>query len=65
MSTVQEIERAIERLSPEDFRALEAWMAERAAQWDQKFEADVQAGKLDWLIDEVRVEKAAGRVTDL
>jgi hypothetical protein len=31
MSTVAEIESAIEQLPPEDFRALQEWMAKRAA----------------------------------
>ena len=31
MSTVAEIEVAIEQLPPEDFRALQEWMAKRAA----------------------------------
>lgn len=31
MSTVAEIESAIAQLPPEDFRALEEWMAKRAA----------------------------------
>jgi hypothetical protein len=30
MSTVAEIESAIEKLPPEDFRALQEWMAKRA-----------------------------------
>jgi hypothetical protein len=31
MSTIAEIEAAIERLRPEDFRALQDWMAKRSA----------------------------------
>jgi hypothetical protein len=50
MSTVAEIERAIEQLSPKETRSLPAWLAERdAALWDRQFEADVASGKLDAL----------------
>ena len=55
MSTVQEIEAAILRLSPEDRTVLCRRLAELdAAQWDQQLEADAAAGRLDWLADEAR-----------
>jgi len=55
MSTIQEIEDAIRRLSPEDRTALCARMAELdAAEWDRQFDADVAAGRLDSLADEAR-----------
>ena len=45
MSTVAEIERAVEQLSPEELVAFRAWFSERdAAEWDRQFEADVVAG---------------------
>jgi len=55
MNTVQEIEDAIRRLSAEDRAELCARLAELdAAEWDGQFEADVAAGRLDWLADEAR-----------
>ena len=65
MSTVQEIEAAILRLSPEDRTALCARLAELdAAQWDLEFEADVAAVSLDWLADEARNDLRSGRTTE-
>jgi len=48
MSTVENIERAAEKLPPEDFARLAAWVRQRQSEgWDRQIEADIQAGKLD------------------
>jgi hypothetical protein len=66
MSTVAEIERAIERLTPEELRAFRAWFAEReAAEWDRQFEADVAGGRLDALAEEGLRELRQGECKDL
>ncbi len=50
LNTLQEIERAVSQLSPEELSAFRIWFAEfDAAIWDQQFEKDVQAGKLNSL----------------
>jgi hypothetical protein len=55
MSTVHEIEDAVRRLSAEDRTAFRAWFAEfDAEEWDRQLDADVAAGRLDWLIHEAR-----------
>ena len=65
MSTVEELEEALRRLSPEEQATFRAWYAEYdAEQWDRQFEADVAAGRLDWLIAEARQDKLDGRCTD-
>jgi len=65
MSTIHEIEEAIQQLSPEDRASLRAWLAELdAAEWDRQLEADVAAGRLDWLADEARQDVKSGRCTD-
>jgi hypothetical protein len=65
MSTVREIEDAVRQLSEEDRAAFRAWFAEfDAGQWDRQLEADVAAGRLDWLINEAREDLRAGRCTD-
>lgn len=65
MSAVHEIEVAVERLFHEDRAVFRAWFAEfDAADWDRQFEADVEAGRLDWLIDETRHDVRDGRSTD-
>jgi hypothetical protein len=65
MSTVQQIEDAVRRLTAEERAAFRAWFAEfDAEEWDRQFEADVEAGRLDWLIDEARQALREGRCTD-
>ena len=50
MSTLTDIERAVEQLSPHDLTAFRAWFAARdAMEWDRQLEADVAAGRLDVL----------------
>jgi len=64
MSTVIDIEAAIERLPEEEFKQLEAWFSNRAAdQWDVQFEADARNGRLDRLAEEALAELRTGRVT--
>ncbi|HEX4131291.1 MAG TPA: hypothetical protein VHZ24_14720 [Pirellulales bacterium] len=64
MGTLQELEQAIRQLSGEERAAFRAWYAEfDAAEWDRQFEADVSAGRLDWLADEARADLRSGRCT--
>ena len=57
MITAEEIEKAIENLSPEDFSRLREWFREKDwAEWDKQIEADSDAGKLDFLIEEALEE---------
>jgi hypothetical protein len=47
MSNLQEIERAVSQLSPEELAAFRVWFAEFDAEiWDLQFEEDVAAGRL-------------------
>ena len=53
MSTIRDIESAVQRLSREELAAFRAWFAEFDAQvWDRQFEEDVAAGRLDARADE-------------
>jgi hypothetical protein len=55
MSSVEEIQEALRRLSPEERAAFRAWYGEfDAEEWDRQFEADAAAGRLDWLVAEAR-----------
>jgi hypothetical protein len=64
MSSVAEIEKAIQRLSEDELRELRAWFVEQDAKtWDQKFENDVMSGKLDALGAEALAEFGTGRST--
>jgi hypothetical protein len=50
MSTVQEIESAIQRLDEQALGQLSHWFEDYLAdKWEQRFAADAQAGKLDKL----------------
>ena len=66
MSTVEEIEQAVQGLSPEQLAAFRAWFAEfDAAHWDKQLEADVAAGRLDALADEALNDMHQGRCAEL
>ena len=66
MSTAIEIERAIEKLPPEELARLRAWFAEfDAARWDREIEHDVALGRLDALAKEALDDDRNGRTTDL
>jgi len=66
MSTVTEIEAAVERLSREDLARFRAWFQEFDAEaWDRQFEQDVQAGRLDALADEALEDLRKGHCRDL
>lgn len=66
MGKIETIEGAVKELSAEELVAFRAWFAEFDADaWDQQFEADVKAGKLDALAERALCDHAAGRSTDL
>jgi hypothetical protein len=66
MSNVDEIKAAIESLPPADYSSLRQWFDERDwDRWDRQIEADSRSGKLDFLIEEARAEKANGSLRDL
>jgi hypothetical protein len=53
MTTVNEIERAVQQLPADELARFRAWFAEfDAAQWDRQFELDVGAGRFDALANE-------------
>jgi hypothetical protein len=59
--SVGEIESAVTKLSAEDLRSFSEWFDEfRSVAWDQQFEADVKAGKLDKLGKKAYERFAAG-----
>ena len=54
MSTVEEIERAIEKLSEEGLAEIRAWL------WDRDIERDAEAGRLDAVAEEAEREYRQG-----
>ncbi len=66
MSTIQEIQTAVSQLSAEELSVFRTWFAEFDAKvWDQEFEQDVAAGRLDALAEEALRDLREGRCTDL
>jgi hypothetical protein len=62
MSTVKEIESAIQQLKPQDIEAVADWLQEyREEIFDHRIEADAKAGKLDKLMEEAEQDFKAGR----
>ncbi len=66
MTTVVEIQRAIEELTESDYAALREWLLERDwDEWDEELEEDVRAGRLDALAANALESKARGELKDL
>ena len=66
MTTAEEIEKAVEQLTPRELARFRAWFeAFDAAQFDAAIERDIRAGKLDGHADEALAAHRAGRSRDL
>jgi hypothetical protein len=64
MSTVFEIENAVQKLSRTDLTAFRDWfLGFDSAAWDKQFEEDFAAGRLDALADEALRDLHEGRRT--
>ena len=65
MSTVVEIEKAIEKLPTDEFFELTHWISNRFADaWDRQIEEDIRAGRLNNLAEEALQEHRAGGCQD-
>ena len=61
MTTVLEIERAIEQLPSDQFSAVHDWIVEKDwRSWDVQIERDSAAGKLDFLVEEALRDAESG-----
>lgn len=66
MTTLLQIERAIEQLPREQFSKIHDWIVEKHWQtWDAQIERDSDAGKLDFLVEEARRDAKSGDVRPL
>jgi len=66
MSTIAEIENAIQKLPPDEVWKVGDWFDEfREQLFDQRIEADAKAGKLDKLMEEAKQDYLAGRCKPL
>ena len=65
MSRIEEIEVAINRLGPQEFRRMAEWVREREQQrWDEQLDSDSGSGKLDFLFEEADEESKEGLLRD-
>ena len=66
MTSVDQIEKAILELPPQDLRKLSAWIVElHQERWDDQLVQDVAAGKLERLAEEAIRDFQAGRFRTL
>jgi len=66
MTSVKDIERAIENLPKSDLAEFSAWFERYEAEmWDKQFEADVVAGRFDQMRADAIAEFEAGRTKPL
>ncbi|HYY83996.1 MAG TPA: hypothetical protein VE686_05790 [Beijerinckiaceae bacterium] len=64
MTTVDEIERAVSKLPPEELAAFRAWFERfEAAQLDERIVRDVSAGRLDGMAEDAVAALRAARST--
>jgi len=62
MSELEELEKRVRELSPQDLARFRAWFAEfDHVLWDRQIEADAKAGKLARLANEALAEYEAGK----
>ena len=66
MTTAEDIEKAVEQLTPGELVRFRAWFEVfDAGQFDTAIERDARAGKLDTLADEALAAHRAGRSREL
>jgi hypothetical protein len=59
LDRVEEIESAIDRLPPEDYKRFVGWLREREqSRWDEQMDRDSSEGRLDFLFAEGEFESA-------
>jgi hypothetical protein len=66
MTTLEDIEKAVAELPPDQLMRFRAWFEEfEAARFDQRIERDADAGRLDQLAEQALAEFRAGRAREL
>ena len=64
--TLQQLEKSVSELPPDQLSAFREWFhAFDADKWDEQFEGDVAAGRLDQLADDAIADHQAGNSTKL
>lgn len=66
MGKIEQIEREIQVLTPEELATFRKWFLEfDAVVWDRQIEEDARAGKLDTLADKAIKDFKSGRCSEL
>ncbi len=66
MTRVEQLEREVQSLTPEELASFRTWFAEYDwLAWDRQLEADVAVGKLDKFAAEALAEFERGETTEL
>lgn len=66
MSKIEQIEREIQELTPEELATFRKWFLEfDAVVWDRQIEEDARAGRLDTLADKAIKDFKSGRCSEL
>lgn len=66
MTKIQEIEKAISNLTPQELSQFRAWFEEfDAATWDKQIEEDVKSGRLDAIAEQAISDFKKGRFKEL
>ncbi len=66
MSTIQEIQQAVTRLSDDELAQFREWFDEFDARaWDEQFEQDAKSGKLDGLANQAIGDFRSGKYREL
>ena len=66
MTTVLEIERAIEQLPSDQFAKIHDWIVEKDWRtWDEQIERDSADGRLDFLVEEALSDTESGDTRSL
>ncbi len=66
MTTVEDIEKAVAELPPDQLARFRAWFEEfEASRFDQKIERDAKAGRLERLAEQAIADFRAGRAREL
>ena len=66
VTKLEQIEKNVSELEPEDFKAFAKWFeALQASRWNRQIETDIGAGKLDGLADKALADFRAGKTRPL
>ena len=66
MTKIEDIEKAVSQLAPDEFAQFRAWFEELdAKRFDEKIERDAKSGKLDRLVDQALADYRKGQSHEL